>query len=158
MLKVAPVPAGYSEALVRRKITLLEAMTLDRRFDYLPTLVQLLNTEERADMKQHIVALLGSSKDARILPTLEFVSAPHQPRGLRLAAIEAIGDSEIRDGLPIVQKYLADPDQEIRETASFQADWLQAKPAPPWLKEKLRNRLMRSGQVQETQTAPRQGV
>lgn len=135
---VALVPDGYAQAAARDKVKLLRQMVTNKDADCLPTLAKLLREETDPDVREEIIDLLGATKDPRALQPLTKVAEAGQSRDLRIAAIQAIGDTELKEAVPLISKFLSDPDSEIRETASFEVDWLTAKPMSADAKAKLK--------------------
>jgi HEAT repeats len=135
---VALLPHGYAQATAHEKVTLLRQMAANKDTDCLPALVKLLREEPDPNVQQGIIDLLGATKDPRALPPLALVAESGQSRDLRIAAIQAMGDTNLKEAVPLVSKFLSDPDSEIREAASFEVDWLTAKPMSADFKARLK--------------------
>jgi HEAT repeat protein len=56
-------------------------------------------------------------------------SEPGNPKDVRLAAMNAIGDLDDKRAVPILRKYFADQDPEIRQEAEFEAEYISAPSA-----------------------------
>jgi hypothetical protein len=135
---VALLPDGYAQAAARDKVKLLRQMAGNKDADCLPTLAELLREEPDPDVQEEIVDLLGATKDSRALPPLTMVAEAGKSRDLRIAAIQAMGDTKLKEAVPLISKFLGDPDFEIREAASFEVDWLTAKPLSADSKARLK--------------------
>jgi HEAT repeat protein len=82
---------------------------------------QLFFSEKDVDLRVQMVTSLGfvESEDlAPSVPILQEALKPTQPRELRDAAVDAIQAIHDPRTIPLLQIALADPDPEIRETAS----------------------------------------
>lgn len=121
---------GYDDAPRQTKCAMLDLLDRKRPAGWLSLLLDLHASETDPEVKMQILYLLGETKDPGALPTLAAAAAPGQPKEERIAAIESLGITELDQALPLVASHLADPDDEIRESASFEHRYLTAKPAP----------------------------
>ena len=128
-LPTVAVPGNYWQATPEEKEKLLRQFVTSHRADAVPILTELYRRETSDEVKASLLALLGESGDPRALDVLIAGSEPGNSKDMRLAAMNAIGELDDKRALPILRKYFADQDPEIRQEAEFEVEYISAPSA-----------------------------
>ena len=97
--------------------------------DALGVLGRLFQKEQDPDLRVQVLNSLFDieGQDDKKAALLAAGVATNQPKDVRDAAIDALGDIEAKRSVPILQSILSDPDEDIREHAKDVIEQLQAQ-------------------------------
>jgi len=99
--------------------------------DALATLGRLFQKEQDPDLRVQVLNSLFDIEghDDKKAALLAAGVATNQPKDVRDAAIDALGDIEAKRAVPILQSLLSDPDEDLREHAKDIIEQLQTQDA-----------------------------
>jgi len=122
----------------QKRVTLIyEISANDDAPDVVDALAHLFLNEKDQELKIELVNSLSDvdGQNDKKLAILSTALGSDQSKDVRLKAIDGMGDAQDKRGIQILQAYLNDPDEDVKETAQDTIEQLQntpeTSPAPP---------------------------
>ena len=122
----------------QKRVTLIyEISANDDAPDVVDALAHLFLNEKDQELKIELVNSLSDvdGQNDKKLAILSTALRSDQSKDVRLKAIDGMGDAQDKRGIQILQAYLNDPDEDVKETAQDTIEQLQntpeTSPAPP---------------------------
>jgi HEAT repeat protein len=115
----------------QKRVTLIyELSSNDDAADVINALAHLFLNEKDEELKTELVNSLSDvdGQNDKKLAILSTAMRADQPKEVRLEAIDGMGDVQDKRGIQILQGYLNDPDEEIKEAAQDTIEQLQNMP------------------------------
>ena len=115
----------------QKRVTLIYEMSAnDDAPDVVDALAHLFLNETDQELKIELVNALSvvDGQNDEKLAVLSAALRADQPKEVRLKAIDGMGDAQDKRGIQILQGYLNDPDEDIKETAQDTIEQLQNLP------------------------------
>jgi aminopeptidase N len=117
----------------QKRVTLIyELSSNDDGADVIDALTRLFLNEKDQELKIELINSLTDidGQNDKKLAILGAALRADQPKEVRLEAIDGMGDAQDKRGIQILQGYLKDPDEDIRENAQDTIEQLQNMPEP----------------------------
>ena len=108
-----------------------ELSSNDDAKDVVDTLARLFLNEKDQELKIELVNSSLNDVDGqndKKLAILGTASRADQPKEVRLEAIDGMGDAQDKRGIQILQGYLTDPDDDVKQSAQDTIEQLQDMP------------------------------
>jgi len=118
----------------QKRVTLIyEISANDDGPAVIDTLAHLFLNEKDQELKVEMVNSLSDvdGQNDKKLAILSTALQADQPKDVRLEAIDGMGDAQDKRGIQILQGYLNDPDEEVKESAQDTIEQLQSVPETP---------------------------
>ena len=115
----------------QKRVTLIyEISANDDAPDAVDTLAHLFLNEKDQELRIELVNSLSvvDGQNDKKLAILGTALRADQPKEVRLKAIDGMGDAQDKRGIQILQAYLNDPDEDVKETAQDTIEQLQNTP------------------------------
>jgi aminopeptidase N len=115
----------------QKRVTLIyEISANDDAPDAIDTLAHLFLNEKDQELKTELVNSLSDvdGQNDKKLAILSTALRADQPKEVRLEAIDGMGDVQDKRGIQILQGYLNDPDEDIKDTVQNTIEQLQNTP------------------------------
>jgi hypothetical protein len=117
----------------QKRVTLIyELSSNDDGADVIDALAHLFLNEKDQELKIELVNSLSDvdGQNDKKLAILSTAMRADEPKEVRLEAIDGMGDVEDKRGIQILQGFLNDPDEDIKQAAQDTIEQLQNVPAP----------------------------
>ena len=112
----------------QKRVTLIyEISANDDAPDAIDTLAHLFLNEKDQELKTELVNSLSDvdGQNDKKLAILSTALRADQPKEVRLEAIDGMGDVQDKRGIQVLQGYLNDPDEDIKDTVQNTIEQLQ---------------------------------
>jgi len=115
----------------QKRVTLIyELSSNDDAPDVVDALAHLFLNEKDEELKIELVDSLGDvdGQNDKKLAILSTALRADQPKEVRLKAIDGMGDAQDKRAIQVLQGYLNDPDEDVKENAQDTIEQLQNMP------------------------------
>jgi aminopeptidase N len=117
----------------QKRVTIIyELSSNDDAPDVINALAHLFLNEKDQELKIELVNSLTDvdGQNDKKLAVLSTALRADQPKEVRLEAIDGMGDAQDKRGIQILQGFLNDPDEDVKESAQDTIEQLQNVPEP----------------------------
>jgi len=117
----------------QKRVTLIyELSANDDAADVVDALAHLFLNEKDQELKIELVNSLSDvdGQNDKKLAILSTAMRADQPKEVRVEAMDGMGDVQDKRGIQILQGYLNDPDEDVKESAQDTIEQLQNMPEP----------------------------
>ena len=118
----------------QKRVTIIyELSSNDDAADVINSLAHLFLNEKDQELKIEMVNSLTDvdGQNDKKLAILSTALRADQPKEVRLEAIDGMGDAQDKRGIQILQGFLNDPDEDVKQSAQDTIEQLQNMPEPP---------------------------
>lgn len=118
----------------QKRVTIIyELSSNDDAADVVDSLAHLFLNEKDQELKIELVNSLTDvdGQNDKKLAILSAALRADQPKEVRLEAIDGMGDAQDKRGIQILQGFLNDPDEDVKQSAQDTIEQLQNMPEPP---------------------------
>jgi hypothetical protein len=117
----------------QKRVTIIyELSSNDDAADVVDALAHLFLNEKDQELKIELVSSLTDvdNQNDKKLAILSTALRADEPKEVRLEAIDGMGDAQDKRGIQILQGFLNDPDEDVKEAAQDTIEQLQNMPDP----------------------------
>jgi HEAT repeat protein len=117
----------------QKRVTIIyELSSNDDAADVVDALARLFLNEKDQELKGELVDSLTDvdGQNDKKLAILSAALRADEPKDLRLKAIDGMGDAQDKRGIQILQGFLNDPDEDVKQSAQDTIEQLQDMPEP----------------------------
>jgi aminopeptidase N len=117
----------------QKRVTIIYQLSSnDDAPDVVDTLAHLFLNEKDQELKIELVNSLTDvdGQNDKKLAILSTALRADEPKEVRLGAIDGMGDAQDKRGIQILQGFLSDPDEDVKQSAQDTIEQLQNMPEP----------------------------